>query len=125
MSTTPEAGMASLFRNLEEKTGKSIDDWVVIARGSGAVKHGQIVAFLKQEHALTHGYAHQIALRAAASGESTKLKPGDDIDAQYAGPKAGLRPIYDALAASIRAFGPDVELSPKKTYVSLRRSKQF
>src|SRR5437016_401850 len=109
MATTPEAGMASLFRNLEEMTGKSIDAWVAIAQSSGAAKHGQIVAFLKQEHGLTHGYAHQIALRAVAASDETEPKCGDEIEAQYAGPKAALRPIYDALATAIRAFGPDVD----------------
>jgi predicted transport protein len=36
-----------------------------------------------------------------------------------------LRPIYDALVAAATRFGDDVELGPRKTYVSLRRSKQF
>jgi hypothetical protein len=36
-----------------------------------------------------------------------------------------MRPIYDALVAAISKFGKDVEFSPKKAYVSLRRSKQF
>ena len=45
--------------------------------------------------------------------------------AQYAGPKAGLRPIYDAVIKAVQSLGKDVEVSPKKTYVSLRRSKQF
>ena len=44
---------------------------------------------------------------------------------QYAGPKAALRPIYDLLVKKIEAFGADVELAPKKAYVSLRRSLQF
>ena len=45
--------------------------------------------------------------------------------AQYAGAKAGLRPIYDAVLTAIQKFGKDIEVSPKKAYVSLRRNKQF
>lgn len=41
------------------------------------------------------------------------------------GPKAAFRPLYDKLITAIQKFGADVEVSPKKTYVSLRRSKQF
>ena len=36
-----------------------------------------------------------------------------------------MRPMYDKMIAIIRDLGPDVEVSPKKTCVSLRRSKQF
>ena len=50
--------MASLIRNLEEKTGKSIDAWVAIARGPGKTKHKEIVDYLKAEHGLGHGYAN-------------------------------------------------------------------
>ena len=45
--------------------------------------------------------------------------------AQYGGAKAELKPIYDRLIAAVGKLGKDVEVSPKKTYVSLRRSKQF
>jgi predicted transport protein len=47
------------------------------------------------------------------------------VAAQYQGDKAALRPLYDRLVAEVQRFGDDVELSAKKTYVSLRRSKQF
>ena len=47
------------------------------------------------------------------------------VAAQYSGPKAHLRPIYDKLVAAVSKFGGDVAVAPKKTYVSLRRSKQF
>jgi hypothetical protein len=125
MAKSPEEGMASLIRNLEEKTGRSIAEWIAIARASGHEKHGQLVAFLKKDHGLTHGYANQIALRALKADDAPPAGGDDLIDAQYAGPKAALRPIYKALVAAVRRFGPDVEFAPKKAYVSLRRSRQF
>jgi hypothetical protein len=125
MATSPEEGMASLIKNLEEKTGKSLDTWLAIARATGIPKHGQLVAHLKQKHGLTHGYANQIALRALKSDDAPAAGSDDLLDAQYAGAKAGLRPIYDALSKAVRGFGSDIEFAPKKAYVSLRRSKQF
>ena len=51
---------------------------------------------------------------------------GDDpVGAQYEGAKAALRPIYDAILEGVQRFGGDVEVSPKKANVSLRRNKQF
>lgn len=124
MATKPEDGMASLYRNLETATGKSIDVWVTIAKNTGIAKHKALVESLKAEHGLTHGYAHQIALRALAAGPSDDAEV-DLVAAQYAGSKATLKPLYDALAATILEMGDDIELSPKKAYVSVRRSKQF
>jgi predicted transport protein len=115
---------ASMLANLEEKTGHALDHWLKVAAKSGFDKHGKIVAHLKQDHGLTHGYANLIAhshLQSAAS-DSTDT---DLVAAQYAGAKAGLRPLYDALVAKLSKLGKDVELAPKKAYVSLRRSKQF
>ena len=114
--------MESMYRNLEEKTGKSLDQWIKIARTTQMTKHGEIVKFLKTKYNLGHGYANTITLKALAAGESS----GDDlVNAQYMGDKAALRPIYDSLIAAVGKFGGDVEISPKKTYVSLRRNKQF
>src|SRR5207249_2915097 len=79
---------------------------------------------LKTEHGLTHGYANQVALRAVAS--ANPAADGDDpVAAQYAGPKAALKPIYDKLLKVVHGFGKDIEASPKKAYISLRRNKQF
>ena len=36
-----------------------------------------------------------------------------------------MKPIYDAVIKAARACGKEVEVSPRKTYVSLRRNKQF
>jgi len=125
MGTSPEEALASMIANLKEKTGKSLDEWVALARMSKLAKHGEIVAHLKGKHALTHGYANLVAQTALKSDGAGEPSGEDLVGAQYAGAKAALRPIYDALIAAIRALGSDVEISPKKAYVSLRRSKQF
>jgi hypothetical protein len=81
---------------------------------------------LKKDHGIGHGYANLVAHQALGSDSVSVAKGGTDLVADmYKGPKAALRPIYDVLAKKVAAFGGDVELSPKKAYVSLRRSKQF
>ena len=124
MPKSPEEMAAAMIQNMPEKTGKSLEEWIEIANASGLEKHGQILKMLKSDHGMTHGFANLVAMKTLQAGAA----PPSDIDlveAQYAGPKADLRPIYDALAAKISAFGSDVELAPKKAYVSLRRNKQF
>lgn len=121
MSTVDDA-VATMRRNLADKTGKSFAAWVKIARSLGADKHSDIVAYLKLEGPMGHGYANAVALAARSREEIADVSP---LDTLYAGDKAALRPIYDAIAATVAAFGKDVEFAPKKTYVSLRRAKQF
>jgi hypothetical protein len=84
-----------------------------------------MVAHLKADHGLTHGYANQIAQRALGSDDAPAAGSDELVDAQYAGAKAAMRPLYETLIKTITALGSDVEISPKKTCVSLRRSKQF
>jgi predicted transport protein len=123
MAKSPEEMAASMIRNLPEKTGKSLEEWLEIARASGLEKHGQILKMLKSEHGMTHGFANLVAIKTL----QTDAEPtgADLVAAQYAGAKADLRPIYETLVAAIGKFGDDVELASKKSYVSLRRNKQF
>lgn len=122
---TVDAATATMIRNLEEKSGKTLAQWVSVVKAMGAKKHGEIVAALKTTHGLGHGYANLVA-HAAKGAVGEDAPPADDlVAAQYSGDKAALRPLHDALIAAARKFGDDVEIAPKKTYVSLRRSKQF
>jgi hypothetical protein len=124
MSTNPDDALASMIANLKEKTGKTLEQWVAVAKRSGGAKHGEIVKVLKADHGLGHGYANLIAHETLKSS-AAHADAGDLVAAQYAGKKAGLKPIYDALLKAAHGFGKDVEAAPMKAYVSLRRSKQF
>ena len=126
MPASPDDMAATMIANMKSKTGKTLAQWLGIAKKTGAEKHGQIVKALKSDHGLTHGYANLVAHKVLKSDAGSKAEGGTDlVAAQYAGPKAGLKPIYDAVIKAARSLGEDVEVAPKKTYVSLRRNKQF
>ncbi len=113
----------TMIKNLEENTGKKFEEWLSIASKSGFEKHGELIKFLKTEHGLTHGYANLVAHKARQS-DAGSAEDADLIKDQYAG-KETLKPLYDQLISEIQKFGKDVELAPKRAYVSLRRKKQF
>ena len=124
MPKNPDEMAASMIANMKEKTGKTLPQWLRVARAAKLEKHGEILKLLKGEHGMTHGFANLVAHKTLAS-DAGSADAIDLIAAQYAGPKAGLRPIYDALIREIKKFGKDVEIAPKKSYVSIRRNKQF
>lgn len=130
MATSPDDQARTMIANLKNKTGRTIEQWMAVLEGREGEKHGQIVKHLKGDHGVTHGFANLIAHAFRDGGVEPAAAGGGDVptvdlvEAQYAG-KESLRPIYDAILAHVEAFGDDLEVAPKKSYVSLRRSRQF
>ena len=115
--------ITTMIANLEMKTGRPLAAWVQLVEAEKLEKHSARVAFLKSKHGLGHGYANLVAHSVAGGG--TPSRGDDPVADQYADARAGLRPIYDSILGAVRKFGKDIEVSPKKAYVSLRRTKQF
>lgn len=113
-----------MIANLEKSTGESFETWVERARMSRYEKHGEILNFLKTEHGLTYGYANLITLKSREKESGFGASSESLISAQYKG-KEGLLPLFNQLISEITKLGGDVSVAPKKTYVSLRRKKQF
>ena len=121
--------IATQLANIEKRSGKSLAELAAIIKASGLTKHGEIRDMLKRDLGLGHGDANTLTHHALQSdGQSAAAAAGQSADdvvaALYTGPKAELRPIHDKLMAEINKFG-EFEIAPKKTYVSLRRKKQF
>jgi hypothetical protein len=109
-----------MIENMPEKTGKSLEEWKKLLASKSFSKHSEAVSFLKKEYGVTHGYANTIVTLSKDSAPS----PEDLVANQYSG-KEALLPIYEKLLEVVRPLGPDVQVVPKKTTVSLVRKKQF
>ena len=123
--TSVEEQIANQIANIERATGRGFQEWIEIVRAAGLPQHARAVAMLKTEYGLGHGNANLIVTKARESAAGGPATPDDLVAAQYAGKNAGLLPLYRAVIDIAQGLGPDVELAPKKSYVSLRRRKQF
>jgi len=61
MATTDKVqGPASYFPSIEKKYGQPISHWMSVLAAAGALKHMELVALLKTEHAMGHGHANAL-----------------------------------------------------------------
>ena len=121
MPVRPEDSLAKMIASLKETTGRTLEEWRLVISQTGLLKHGEVVSFLKSEHGITHGYANQIALNRNTEPPQAYADPLVAVFHR----KELARQIYDLLMAKISMFGPDVDVAPKKAYISIRRKKQF
>ena len=117
------AHLSAILSNLEKNTGRGLEQWRALLKKSGAKTTKDRVAWLKREHGL--GMATAGAIVAHYEGELIEYTPDAFVEAMFAGPKAGLRPIYERLLALGKGMGPDVTATPCRTFVPLRRKYAF
>jgi hypothetical protein len=117
--------------DLKPKTGRTLDEWISIAKKEGPKDVKSRRAWLKSKHKLGSNSAWWISERVDGKGgeEDTPEKylatAALYVEEQYGGKKSALRPIYDELLAFAKALGPDVKACPCKTIVPLYRNHVF
>ncbi len=120
MVESMDKALQTMIENMPEKTGRTLEEWIQILDKEHFEKHSMAVKFLKTEHGVTHGFANTIVTLS-----KEKTNPSEDLVAnQYSG-KESLKPIYEMLLSTIKNFGEDILITPKKGSVSLIRKKQF
>lgn len=122
------AMMVKWTAELKGKTGRSVEEWVELIKKKGPKDVAARRDWLKAEHGLGTNSAWWLAERATkgTGDEDTPdayLKAAEGyVAAQYAGAKAGLKPLYDALLETGLAVAPDVIACPCRTMVPLFRN---
>ena len=116
---------------LEEKTGRSLKEWIALVKKEGPRDEKSLREWLKTKHKLGMNRAGWIAERADGKGgdldtPETYLKSAVRyVEEQYAGPKEKLLPIYDELLKLGKSLGDDVKACPCKTIVPFYRKHVF
>lgn len=119
------------IETLPEKTGHSLDEWLEIIRKTGPKVEKERRAWLKEKYKLGTNTAWWLAERVDGKGmeedtpESYLKQAEIYVEEMFAGPKAGLRLIYDVLLKIGLSIGKDVKACPGKTIVPLYRNHVF
>src|SRR5262249_1105083 len=103
---SPHPGIAmveSSMRKLQERTGKTVDEWVKIVKRSGPPTEKERRDWLKSAHGFTTNYAWWVAELSVGKGEEHSspeayLEAAQGyVETMYGGKRAALRPVYDRL----------------------------
>ena len=125
MSSVDKA-LETQLNNIQTKTGKSMKELAKIVKDSGLEKHGQVRDFIREKFpVLGYGDANMVAslaLKGDDEKEETSLK--EIVDGYYENKSEVQRQIHDKAMKMINKLG-EFEIAPKKTYLSLRRKRQF
>ena len=119
------AARASHLRNIEQASGRTMADFAAAVATRGIASHARVIAFLRTEYGRSYGNANAVALHVREQAAGGPVADDALLDAQYAGPKAALRPVYERLRDLATGLGPDVDVVVQKTGVALRRRRQF
>ena len=127
MASTPDDMMSAVSASLASRTGRSLDEWVTLVQASGVdpLDQNAVRRWLRAEHGVPQNSQWAIADAAARAAGWKRPNVDEYIDSQYTGARAGLRPIYDALAAAIGDLGDDVTVEGRGTYTPFVRGRQF
>ena len=119
--------LGAVSASLAERTGRSLAEWVALVQASGIdpLDQNAVRRWLRAEHGVPQNSQWAIADAAAQAAGWVRPTVEEYIDSQYRGAKAGLRPIYDALAAAIMALGEDVRVEGRGGYTPFTRGRQF
>lgn len=110
---------AAILRNLRQKTGRSLEQWLTSGRAQGHADEKAARAWFAAQGA---GSVASWSLASRLFGRDPLGEaPHAHIEAQYAG-KPHLIPVYEALVELVLSLGPDIRLCPCKGYLPIYRA---
>ena len=127
VSKNPQDMMAAVSTSMQERTGKTLEEWVKAVQSSGIDPLDQkaVRNWLKTEHKVPQN--SQWAIADAAATAAGWVRPSNEsyTDSQYTGEKAALRPIFDKLRQLAETCGQDVVMEGRGGYTPFVHKRQF
>jgi hypothetical protein len=111
----------SVRASFKAETGRTLEEWVEIARTCPETKPRARLAWFKAEHGLGQNRASMV-LQAAEPGGMDWTQDDSLLDALWTDPAS--RAIYQAVAAQAQAL-PQTIIGPRKAFVGFSRKVQF
>lgn len=121
MALGPKQMGDAIIRNLKEKTGKTLQEWITIVKDKNLADKKEIITFLKTENGLGHFQAQKIYEH--FNGQD-KYQDPSTFAKEIFDTKA-LSELYDFLKSKLLELGNDVRIQPCKTYIPFYRQNQF
>jgi Domain of unknown function (DUF5655) len=127
------AMMQKWIAELKSKTGCSLEEWIKHILVMGQKDEKECREWLKEKHKLGTNTAWWLAARAVGdpasivddTPESYLAACPGYVENMYAGARAGLRPLHDALVRLAKEIGDQVKVCPCQTIVPLYRNHVF
>jgi Domain of unknown function (DUF4287)/Domain of unknown function (DUF5655) len=108
---------------VKAKTGKTPADFAKLALDKGLTKHGELVAWLKNDFELGHGHANAI-VNVLLKSESRAASGDEKLEKLFSGKKAVWLEPVKILISSIKELGVDIEAVANETYVNILVGKK-
>lgn len=124
MAKTPAEFEQEFIRSAEQKTGRTLEQWLELVKGSGFSKQMEILNWLKNEHRLNHMQAGFVASIFLNKGQSVYQNTDNLMDNQFTKCEA-VRGLFDSLSEKILQLFPGTQVIPKKTYISFTAQREF
>jgi len=123
----PKDMMASVATSMQQRTGKTLEEWVKAVQASGIDPLDQkaVRNWLKRAHQIPQNSQWAIADAAAQAAGWQRPTNEGYTDSQYAGDKAALRPFFDALRNLAETCGVDVTMEGRGSYTPFVHNRQF
>jgi len=124
---SPERMMAAVAESMAERTGHTLDEWVLAVEASGVDPLDQraVRAWLKEAHGIGQNTQWAIAFETARRNGWVEPDVEGYIDGQYAGARAPLRPVFDRVRELLTSLGDDVTVEGRGGYTPFVRRRQF
>lgn len=121
MALGPKQMGDAIVRNLQAKTGKTLEEWIRVVSETGLREKKEVVNYLKTTHGVGHFQAQTIYEHFI--GEIPYDDPDRLVEELFRGEQ--IRQLFLALKDKIEQMGSDVRAQPCKTYVPFYRRSTF